>query len=90
MPTAAARSIRGGSHLELRRSYTDRNATFPRGVEVARQLGRMGGRKRQMTATKVKVANKLLASGVPARYVASNRGVSIPTLYRWVPASTRP
>ncbi|MGI4827185.1 MAG: recombinase family protein [Janthinobacterium lividum] len=58
------------------------------GLEVARQLGRTGGRKRQMTETKVKAAKKLLASGVPARVVASNLNVSIPTLYRWVPAST--
>ncbi|WP_317891009.1 recombinase family protein [Granulicella arctica] len=58
------------------------------GLEVARQLGRTGGRKRQMTETKVKAAKKLLASGVPARDVASNLGVSVPTLYRWVPAST--
>jgi len=58
------------------------------GLEVARKLGRTGGRKRQMTETKVKAAKKLLASGVPARDVASNLGVSIPTLYRWVPAST--
>ena len=58
------------------------------GLEVARQLGRKGGRKRQMTESKVKAAKKLLASGVPARDVASNLGVSIPTLYRWVPAST--
>ena len=59
------------------------------GLEVARQLGRTGGRKRQMTETKVKAAKKLLASGVPARDVASNLGVSVPTLYRWVPASPR-
>ena len=58
------------------------------GLEVARQLGRMGGRKRQMTESKIKSAKKLLASGVPARDVASNLGVSIPTLYRWLPAST--
>ncbi len=58
------------------------------GLEVARQVGRTGGRKRQMTETKVKAAEKLLASGVPARDVASNFGVSVPTLYRWVLAST--
>ena len=29
-----------------------------------------------------------LASGVPPKDVAKNLGVSIPTLYRWVPAST--
>ncbi len=58
------------------------------GLEVARKLGRMGGRKRQMTDSKIKAAKKLLASGVPARDVASNLGVSVPTLYRWLPAST--
>lgn len=58
--------------------------------EVARQLGRVGGRKRQMTESKIKSAKKLLASGVPPRDVAANLGVSVPTLYRWVPASTYP
>ncbi|WP_456114923.1 helix-turn-helix domain-containing protein [Rhodocyclus tenuis] len=33
-------------------------------------------------------AKKLLASGAPPREVAKNLGVSIPTLYRWVPASS--
>ena len=32
------------------------------GLEVARQLGRTGARKRQMTDTKIKAAKKLLAS----------------------------
>jgi DNA invertase Pin-like site-specific DNA recombinase len=58
------------------------------GLEIARQLGRTGGRKRQMTDGKIKAAKKLLSSGVSARDVASNLGVSVPTLYRWVPAST--
>ena len=34
------------------------------GLEVARQLGRKRGRKRQMTETKIKSAKNLLASGV--------------------------
>ena len=59
------------------------------GLEVARQLGRKGGRKPKMTASKIESAKKLLASGVPPKDVAKNLGVSIPTLYRWVPASTR-
>jgi DNA invertase Pin-like site-specific DNA recombinase len=46
------------------------------GLEVAR--------KRQMTDSKIKSAKKLLASGVPPRDVASNLGVSVPTLYRWI------
>lgn len=57
------------------------------GLEVARQLGRKGGRKPKMTNGKIESAKKLLASGVPPRDVAKNLGVSVPTLYRWVPAS---
>jgi hypothetical protein len=38
-----------------------------------------------MTDSKVASARKLLASGVPPREVAENLGVSVPTLYRWVP-----
>jgi len=59
------------------------------GLEVARQLGRKGGRKRKMTDSKIASAKKLLASGVPPRDVAKNLGVSVPTLYRWIPASSR-
>jgi DNA invertase Pin-like site-specific DNA recombinase len=60
------------------------------GREVARQLGRTGGRKRQMTDSKIVQARKLLANGVPPRDVAKNLGVSVPTLYRWIPASSYP
>ena len=34
-------------------------------LDVARQLGRKGGRKSQMTQSKIKSAKKLLASGIP-------------------------
>jgi hypothetical protein len=47
------------------------------------------GRKRQMTESKIKSAKKLLASGLPPPDVAGNLGVSVPTLYRWIPASTQ-
>ena len=60
------------------------------GLDVARQLGRKGGRKPKMTESKIESAKKLLASGVPAKDVAKNLGVSVPTLYRWVPASAQP
>ena len=60
------------------------------GLEVARQLGRKGGRKRQMTDSKIESAKKLLANGIPPRDVAANLGVSVPTLYRWIPATTTP
>ena len=59
------------------------------GLEIARQLGRKGGRKRQMTDSKIESAKKLLVSGVPPKDVAQNLGVSVPTLYRWLPAATR-
>ena len=60
------------------------------GLEAARRLGRTGGRKRRMTESKVQSAKKLLASGIPPREVAKNLGVSVPTLYRWIPASSQP
>ena len=60
------------------------------GLEVAKKLGRKGGRKPKMTGSKIESAKKLLSSGVPPKDVAKNLGVSIPTLYRWVPASEHP
>lgn len=57
------------------------------GLDVAKQLGRKGGRKPKMTDSKIESAKKLLASGVPPKDVAKNLGVSVPTLYRWIPAS---
>jgi DNA invertase Pin-like site-specific DNA recombinase len=57
------------------------------GLEIARQLGRRGGRKRKMTDSKIESAKKLLANGVPPHDVANSLSVSIPTLYRWIPAS---
>jgi DNA invertase Pin-like site-specific DNA recombinase len=59
------------------------------GLAAARRLGRVGGRKRRMTEPKVLAAKQLLASGTPPREVAHSLGVSVPTLYRWVPASSR-
>jgi DNA invertase Pin-like site-specific DNA recombinase len=60
------------------------------GLEVARKQGRKGGRKRQMTDSKIESAKKLLANGVAPKDVAKNLSVSIPTLYRWIPASGHP
>ena len=59
------------------------------GLDAARQRGRIGGRKRQMTDSKIESAKKLLHDGIPPKEVAQNLGVSIPTLYRWLPASER-
>jgi DNA invertase Pin-like site-specific DNA recombinase len=59
------------------------------GLERARGRGRIGGRRRLMTDTKVEAAKQLLASGQPPREVASNLGVSMATLYSWVPTADR-
>lgn len=67
-------------HVMASLAEMERELTVERtraGLEVAKQLGR-----------KIESAKKLLASGVPPKDVAKNLGVSIPTLYRWVPAST--
>ncbi|WP_426999053.1 helix-turn-helix domain-containing protein [Pseudarthrobacter sp. N5] len=51
-----------------------------------REQGRVGGRKRVMTEAKIRSARKLLSQGTPPKEVAASLGVSVPTLYRWVPA----
>ena len=79
-------------HVMASLAEMERELTVERtraGLELARQLGRKGGRKRQMTDSKIESAKKLLASGIPPRDVAKNLGVSVPTLYRWIPASMR-
>ena len=57
------------------------------GLTAARERGRVGGRKRVMTPSKLEAAKKLLDEGMPPKEVAQNLAVSIPTLYRWCPAS---
>lgn len=57
------------------------------GLRAAREQGRVGGRKRIMTEGKIRSARKLLNQGTPPREVANSLGVSVPTLYRWVPAA---
>jgi DNA invertase Pin-like site-specific DNA recombinase len=59
------------------------------GLEAARPRGRIGGRKRVMTDGKFEAAKRLLASGVLPRDVAAALGVSVATLYRWLPAEGR-
>ena len=59
------------------------------GLAAAKKRGRVGGRKRVMTSSKLEAAKKLLAEGMPPKEIARNLGVSIPTLYRWCPASDR-
>jgi DNA invertase Pin-like site-specific DNA recombinase len=57
------------------------------GLAAAKSQGRIGGRKRKMTKSKIESAKNLLASGVIPKDVAHNLGLSVPTLYRWIPAA---
>ena len=59
------------------------------GLKAARAKGRVGGRPRQMTEEKIMAARNLLTNGTAVRDVAKAVGVSVPTLYRWLPAHSR-
>ena len=58
------------------------------GLDAARQGGRTGGCKRKMIDLKISAAKQLLQDGISPREVAKTLGMSIPTLYRWLPATT--
>jgi DNA invertase Pin-like site-specific DNA recombinase len=80
-------------HVMASLAEMERELTVERtraGLETARQLGRIGGRKRKMTDSKIDAAKKLLAGGTPPKDVAKDLGISVPTLYRWIPASANP
>ncbi len=67
-------------HVMASLAEMERELTVERtraGLEVAKQLGRKGGRKPKMTDSKIESAKKLLASGVPPKDVAKNLGVSM-------------
>lgn len=58
------------------------------GLEAARKAGKKGGRPRLMTTKKIKVAETLIKNdGLSIKEVAQILGVSVPTLYRYCPAS---
>ena len=79
-------------HMMASLSEMERDLLIERtqkGLAAARKRGRIGGRKRLMTPAKVDSAKKLLAVGSTPKEVAANLGISIPTLYRWLPASER-
>lgn len=79
-------------HVMASLAQMERELTAERtraGLAAARASGRSPGRRRLMTDAKVTAAKQLLAVGTPAVQVAHTLGVSVPTLYRWVPASTR-
>lgn len=79
-------------HVMASLAEMEREATVERtraGLEAARARGQIGGRKRIMTDGKVEAARQLLVSGVPPHDVATNLGVSVATLHRWLSAGDR-
>ena len=79
-------------HVMASLAQMERDLTAERtraGLDAARRQGRTGGRKRKMTDSKITAAKRLLQDGASPRAVAKDLGVSIPTLYRWLPASQR-
>lgn len=57
------------------------------GLQAARLEGRIGGRKRKMTAPVLAQAKRLLANGATLQQTALVLEVSVKTLYRYIPAA---
>lgn len=57
------------------------------GLDSARAKGLVGGRKKAMDEKKVASAKTLLETGTPPKEVADMCGVSVATLYRYIPAA---
>ncbi|MFK7827229.1 MAG: recombinase family protein [Oligoflexales bacterium] len=76
-------------HLMASLAQMERDITIERtkaGLDAARCRGRVGGRRRIMTESKLQSAKKLLQGGSSPKDIAKDLGVSLPTLYRWIPA----
>lgn len=59
------------------------------GLDAARSRGRVGGRPRKMTDQQIAGAKAMFKVGTPAIDIAAAFGISVPTLYRTLPASQR-
>jgi DNA invertase Pin-like site-specific DNA recombinase len=59
------------------------------GLDAARNRGTKVGRKPTMTESKLASAKQLLEGGRSPRSVAADLGISVATLYRWLPARDR-
>jgi DNA invertase Pin-like site-specific DNA recombinase len=77
-------------HVMASLSQMERDLIIERtqaGLASARAQGRIGGRKPKMTPAKIAAAKQLVENGTPHKEVAESLGISLPTLYRHVPAS---
>jgi len=59
------------------------------GLAATRKKVRISDRKQRMTDSKIEAAKKLFEAGALPKDIANDLGVSVPTLYRRLPASVR-
>ncbi|MFG8764945.1 recombinase family protein [Pseudomonas aeruginosa] len=59
------------------------------GLQAARKLGKVGGRKTVMTPAKKQAALALMGENVPSKDIAASIGVSVATLYRHLSTNER-
>lgn len=76
-----------GEMLERARERAPRSQLYSLNVRFSPTPMAGVGRLPKITNSKIESAKRLLARGVAPNCVAKNLGVSIPTLYRWVPVS---
>ncbi|HBR2884691.1 TPA: recombinase family protein [Klebsiella pneumoniae] len=59
------------------------------GLAVARERGRIGGRRRVMTTEVVERCRRMLGTGATRQQVADVIGVGVKTIYKYFPAAVR-
>jgi len=63
--------------------------SLPHLIEIMADLNERAIGSRRMTDDKINAVRELLASGTPVKDAAAAVGVSVPTLYRWLPGTAR-
>ena len=58
-------------------------------LDAARKQGKLNGRARVMNESKITAAKRLVQDGMSHKEVALHLKITLPTLYRWVPATER-
>lgn len=79
-------------HMMAAMAQMERELTIERtraGIAAARARGRHGGRRRALSDTQIQKGKKYFRSGLGATEVAAMLGVSVPTIYRAIPAVDR-
>lgn len=59
------------------------------GLAAAKRRGRLGGRPKKMSDVQIASAKEMFTKDVPAAEIAAAFGISVATLYRTIPSSSR-